>query len=62
MAQIALTFDLFVWDIKPLTLSTEMREELKGNNKDIAEWWPLVAHSTGVCRSVHVSPHQLTMR
>lgn len=36
MAQIALTFDLFVWDIKPITLSTEMREELKGNNKDIA--------------------------
>lgn len=68
MAQIALTFDLCVWDIKSLTLSGDMREELK---RYFAEWWPLVAHSTGVSGSArppsghngrHVRLHQLEFK
>lgn len=43
MAQIALTFDLCVWDVKSLTLSADTREELKSNSKEIALngalWW-----------------------
>lgn len=43
MAQIALTFDLCVWDVKSLTLSADTREELKSNRKEIALngalWW-----------------------
>lgn len=36
MAQIALTFDLCVWDVKSLTLSADTREESKSNSKEIA--------------------------
>lgn len=36
MAQIALTFDLYIWDVKSLTLSADTREELKSNSKEVA--------------------------
>lgn len=51
MAQIALTFDLCVWDIKCLTLSAEMREELKSE-----------AFGVQVCAGAYMlAPHQTTM-
>lgn len=43
MAQIALTFDLCVWDVKSLTLRADTIEELMRNSQDIALngalWW-----------------------
>lgn len=60
MAQIALTFDLCVWDIRCLTVSAEMREELK--SEEIALngglWW----HTVQVCAGAYMlAPHQTTM-
>lgn len=54
MAQIALTFDLCIWDAKSLTQSADTREELKRNRKEIALngalWW----YTAQACEGVYV--------